>query len=335
MMEVTQLNQASDLPGQWERLAGSYFQRREFLAHCEAWNPCRQRYYLAWKNGQLAAGAVLYSLRLSLLTFARLNLPIAMQIVGIPCSVSCSGLIGPRTETRALLQNLQARERGFLLALNLPSENQVPRGIAAARTLPTLTLEHSFSSWDEYLSTIRADYRRRIKNIVARSKQLQFRQQTCAEFSREHHGLYLQVLARSDAKLEQLGADFFRNLPGDFQMITAERDRRLAGWAITLNAPEGFYFFLGGVDQTENLAHAVYLRLLIEIVKQGIELGAQRIDLGQTAEIPKMRLGGECHPLYLGATHSNPIFRPFLKSASGILGYRRRVPAHHVFGATS
>ena len=55
MMEVTQLNQASDLPGQWERLAGSYFQRREFLAHCEAWNPCRQRYYLAWKNMALAA----------------------------------------------------------------------------------------------------------------------------------------------------------------------------------------------------------------------------------------------------------------------------------------
>lgn len=335
MMEITQLNQASDLPGQWDGLAESYFQRREFLAHCEAWNPCRQRYHLAWKNGQLAAGAVLYSLRLSLLTFARLNLPISMQIVGIPCSVSSSGLIGPRAVTRALLRMLQIKERGFLLALNLASENQVPRGIAAARTLPTLTLEHSFSSWDEYLKTIRADYRRRIRNIVDRSQQLKFRQQTCAGFSREHHGLYLQVLARSDAKLEQLGADFFRHLPGDFQMITSERDGRLVGWAITLNSPEGFYFFLGGVDQGENLTHAVYLRLLIEVVKQGIELGARRIDLGQTAEIPKMRLGGKCHPLYLGATHSNPIFRPLLKSASGLLGYRRQVPAHHVFGANS
>lgn len=333
-MDLVQLNNVSELPDQWDELAGQYFQRREFLAHCEARNPCRQRYYLAREDGRLVAGAILYSLRLSLLTFARLNLPVMMQIVGIPCSVSCSGLIGQPDQTRALLGNLKKREKGLLLALNLGSENQVPHGVAAARTLPTLTLEHSFSTWDEYLTTIRSDYRRRIKNIETRSQKLRFRPQSCSGFSREHHDLYLQVLEKSDAKLEKLSLNFFRDLPGGFQMISAEREGRLAGWAITLNAPEGFYFFLGGVDRAENIAHAVYLRLLVEVVRQGIELGSRHIDLGQTAEIPKMRLGGECHPLYLGATHSNPIVRPILRGASGILGYRRRVPGHRVFGAS-
>ena len=93
-------------------------------------------------------------------------------------------------------------------------------------------------------------------------------------------------------------------------MITAERDGRLIGWAITLNAPEGFYFFMGGVDQTENRAHPIYLRLLIEVVKQGIELGAKRIDLSKTAEIPKMRLGGESHPRTRGPPTVIPYSNP-------------------------
>jgi hypothetical protein len=333
--DVTRFNQAKDLPDQWDQLAGCYFQQREFLAHCEIWNPCRQRYYMAWENGKAVAGAVLYSLRLSLLTYAKLNLPVTMQIVGVPCSVSCSGLIGSPDRAQALHAHLQQREKGLLLALNLESAGQVPQGVAATSTLPTLTLEHSFKSWPEYLAAMRSDYRRRIRNILVRSDELQIRQQPCDVFTTAHHDLYLQVLGRSDAKLEQLERTFFSHLPDAFEMLTAERDGRLAGWAIVLNAAEGYYFFLGGVDHAEDMAHDVYLRLLVEVARHGIESGARRIDLGQTAEIPKLRLGGQCHPLYLGATHSNSLCRSVLKHVTGLLGYRRQVPLHHVFGGSS
>lgn len=335
MNEVTRFTHANDLPARWDELAGHYFQQREFLAHCEAWNPCRQRYYLAAESGQAVAGAVLYTLRLSLLTFARMNLPVMMQIAGVPCSVSCSGLIGSPTRVQALHAYLQRQEPGLLLALNLDSVDLVPRGVAATRTLPTVMLEHSFRTWQEYLAALRSDYRRRIRNIMARSDRLQLRMQSCGDFGPEHHGLYLQVLSRSDAKLERLETDFFRRLPGGFRMLTAERDGRLAGWAIVLNAVEGYYFFLGGVDHVEDAAHDVYLRLLVEVARNGIESGARRIDLGQTAEIPKMRLGGHCRPLYLGATHSNTFPRAVLRGAIGLLGYRRQVPPHHVFGGAS
>lgn len=335
MNEVTRFAHADDLPARWDELAGHYFQQRGFLAHCEAWNPCRQRYYVASDSGQAVAGAVLYTLRLSLLTYARMNLPVTMQIVGVPCSVSCSGLIGSPARVQALHAHLLRRERGLLLALNLDSPAQVPRGVAATRTLPTVMLEHSFRTWQEYLAAMRSDYRRRIRNIMARSDRLQVRLQACSDFGPEHHGLYLQVLSRSDAKLERLETGFFRHLPDGFRMLTAERDGRLAGWAIVLNAAEGFYFFLGGVDHAEDTAHDVYLRLLVEVARHGIECGARRIDLGQTAEIPKTRLGGRCHCLYLGATHSNAIHRAVLRGAIGFLGYRRQVPAHHVFGGAS
>jgi hypothetical protein len=334
-MEIARYEHAGDLPEEWDELAGQYFQRREFLAHCEAWNPCAQRYYLAREDRRAAAGAVLYSLRLSLLTFARLDLPVTMQIVGIPCSVSCPGLIGAPAPATALHAALRRREHGLLLALNLDSADRVPRGVAATRTLPTVTLEHSFGSWREYLAAMRSDYRRRIGQILARSDRLLLHEQDCRDFSARHHELYLQVWRRSEAKLERLGLEFFRNLPGAFRLLAAESSGRLVGWAIVLNAAEGCYFFLGGVDHADDAAHDVYLRLLVEVARHGIESGARRIDLGQTAEIPKLRLGASCHPLYLGATHSNLLFRSALKGAIRYLGYRRRVPRHHVFGGAA
>ncbi len=334
-MDLARFEHVSELPDQWDELAGHYFQQREFLAHCEAWNPCRQRYYLAQENGRAVAGAVLYSLRLSLLTYARFNLPISMQIVGVPCSVSCSGLIGPTDRATALHAGLQRREKGLLLALNLESSEQVPRGVAATWTLPTVTLEHSFRTWQEYLAAMRSDYRRRIRGILDRTDGVLIRKRECGGFAGEHHDLYLQVWRKSDARLERLTPAFFRRLPDRFRMLTAESNGKLAGWAIVLDADEGSYFFLGGVDHAAGAGHDVYLRLLVEVVRHGIESGATRIDLGQTAEIPKSRLGARRRSLYLGATHHNTLYRSALKRAIGFLGYRGQKPLHRVFGGAS
>lgn len=331
MMDIIKLDRAADLPDDWDREAGHYFQQRVFLAHCEAWNPCGQCYYVAREGQRLVAGAVVYGLRLSLLTFARRDLPVSMRIVGVPCSVSRPGLIGSPGASRDLLDHVRLEEEGFLLALNLETPDLIPGGFSSARTLPTLVLESKGWSWGEYLESMRADYRRRVNMILFRSLELEIGSAPCREFSREHYDLYLQVWRRSDAKLEKLMPDFFRNLPPAFRMITAHHEGNLAGWAVTLETPNGLDFFLGGIAYDRNRKQAIYLRLLLEIVRMGIASGAPRIDLGQTAEIPKMRLGAVCHSLHMGASHSNPFFRFLLNRTSGFLEYRRQVPEHHVF----
>lgn len=335
MMDIVRVNHAVNLPDSWDEVADHYFQERAFLAHCETWNPCRQSYRLAMRGGRLVAGAVQYELRLSLLTFAKIDLPVTMRIAGVPCSVSQPGLIGSKPEARVLLDNLRQEKQGFLLALNLDGKALVPEGFTAARTLPTVVIEPFCHTWNEYLDSMRSDYRRRVRKILAGSDRLTIGTAPCREFSPEHLHLYLQVWGRSDAKLEKLNLDFFRNLPRDFSMITADLDGRLVGWAIVLETAAGLDFFLGGVDYETNLEQTVYRRLLVEIVRKGIESGAARIDLGQTAEVPKMRLGGICRSRHMGYTHANPILRVLLDRASGFLEYRRSVSEPHVFGRPS
>jgi hypothetical protein len=55
------------------------------------------------------------------------------------------------------------------------------------------------------------------------------------------------------------------------------------------------------------------------------------IDLGQTAEIPKMRLGGKLESRYMEAHHSNKLFNQLLKLAEKTLAYNRKVPMVNVF----
>ena len=70
---------------------------------------------------------------------------------------------------------------------------------------------------------------------------------------------------------------------------------------------------------------------MLNIIEDAISLKAEYIDLGQTAEIPKMRTGGLPEKRYMEARHSNKIFNKILKKAEGALEYKRKLETVHVF----
>jgi len=324
------LDNALSLPDEWDAMADCYFQRKKFLLHCQNWNHCNQRYYVAYENDELITGAVVYTLRLNLFTYYKLSLPITMQITGIPCSVSCGGLVGKSNRTLELFENICLQEKGLKLALNIDSIDGVPRKIFAGNTLPVIKFKNNFSSTNDYLKSLRADYRRRLDLINKKSSALQFTQNSCSKFTIEMYHQYIRVYERSNAKLERLDYRFFKYLPSEFKLIVARANGTLAGWFITLNADSKLYFFLGGLNYSMNEELETYHRLLQEIILQGINSGAQYIDLGQTAEIPKMRLGGESQSKYMIANHSNMI-NILLRASKKLLEYKNDFPKHHVF----
>ena len=63
---LDRIESPADLPDRWDELSTDYYQQREFLRHCHTYNPCRQRYYVLTRNGEIQAGAVAYTLTLNL-----------------------------------------------------------------------------------------------------------------------------------------------------------------------------------------------------------------------------------------------------------------------------
>jgi len=328
--EIKNISRALDLPENWDSAALDYFQTREFLNHTEKYNPCNQRYYLLYRKGIFETGVVVYTLKLNLLTYLNIPSPFRMNIAGIPCSVSAGGVIGNPNYLSQMIGTIKTREKGLLLFLNLASKIEEETMISG-KTLPTIILSNHFQTWEDYEGTMKADYRRRVRQLALPFSGIQKQQFACSRFESLMYDQYLEVLKRSKGKLETLSLEFFRNLPSNFNLTAFYNAGKLIGWYISSTFHEKFYFFLGGLDYKVNRQFNTYFNILLNVVREGIEKGASVIDLGQTAEIPKLRLGGKLVEKTMGAYHSNRIMRSLLKAGKSLLEYSTVVQETHVF----
>ena len=328
-MEMDRLDRAEELPAEWDEAAADCYQKREFLLHCQRHNPCRQRYYLLSENGRLLSGAVVYTLRLDLFTYRGIRSPVTIRIVGIPASVSSAGLVGDPSFHGRFLSKILPNEPGLVACLNLDA---VPYGspMFVGRTWPDIVLTNRFDSWESYCAALRSHYRRRLLRVIDDSSDFEMRRSSCASFTDEMHALYLEVFRRSEGKLECLSAGFFQNLPAAFCLSTYSAGGRVRGWTITVRDGDRLSFFLGGQDYTGS-PEKLYLVKLLDIVKQGVSSRVGSIDLGQSAEVPKMRLGGVPREKLMLAYHRRAIPRALLRAGMGVLSYRKRLPPAHVF----
>lgn len=330
MVEFKCLHESSKLPIEWDDLADNYFQQTKFLQHTEKFNPCKQRYYLCFENKKLVSGAIMYSLYLDLFTFIKIKSPIKMNIVGVPCSVSSQGLIGQNESIEALKQYITNAEKGFKLFLNLKNKPATVLS-ASGRTLPTILLQNRFSDWNNYKSALRSNYRRRLNQINSRNPTIGFERKQNIDFTQEMYYQYLQVYKRSSGKLEKLNVDFFKNLPKEFILTACYNKDVLLGWNLALEIKETCYFFLGGINYKHNRKYNTYLRLLSFLIKNGITQKFKYIELGQTAETPKMRMGGKPIELYMEASHSNLLLNKIIKLSSSLLEYKAKLENTTVF----
>lgn len=321
MIEFRCIDKTNQLPNDWDVLAENYFQKRKFLNHAEKFNPCQQRYYLCTENEKSVAAAIVYSLRLDIFTYLKVKSPVKMNIIGVPCSVSASGMFGETNALEALKNYIFQQEKGLTIALNLtekPGEN----ANACGKTLPTIVFDNQFADWNNYLSSLRSNYRRRLKLINQQNENLYFRKKTCSEFTMEMHNQYLEVYNRSKGKLEKLTFDFFRNLPEEFILTVCYINNEVSGWNIALKDNSIYFFFLGGINYMQNKTHHTYFRLLTQLMRDGIENKATKIELGQTAETAKMRMGGKPEILYIEAHHSSKFVNYLLKKFGAFLEYK-------------
>lgn len=330
MIVYQQYKTAQELPNNWDELAENYFQKRSFLTYIEKYNPCQQRYYQIIIDDNIVAFASVYTLNLDLLTYLKIKSPIKMKIVGIPVSISSSGIFGEISAIDILKRHIYNQEKGFILMLNLnqiSNNNNCPSG----PTLPTIILHNNFEDFNHYIKELRSDYRRRYYQIFKDHHLFSMLKLKNSDFNELMYNQYVEVYQRSKGKLEKLNLDFFRNLPKEFKLTALSIDNQIIGWNIYLIDDDTLFFFLGGINYKLNLIHKSYLRLLYNLIKEGIELKVNKIDLGQTAEIPKMKLGGIPETKYMEAKISNKFLNHILKQFEKKLTYNIQLQSFNVF----
>jgi hypothetical protein len=321
---------AADLPGEWDGAVKDYFQTREFLTHTEKYNSCDQRYYTFYNDNSFAAGLVVYTLKLDLFTYSFIRCPLSMNIGGIPCSVSSSGFIGKLEFLVQVINQVKTKEKGFLVILNLAVRPEM-QDVMIGNTLPTIIFDNEFRSWNSYIGSLKSEYRRRIKRSAEQFESIIKNRGDCTLFTKAMYKLYLAVLDHSKGKLETLSYNFFHQLPERFSLTAFHFEDNLLGWYISVSHENQFYFFLGGINYKLNDRFKTYSNLLQDLLEEGIRFNRPIIDLGQTAEISKIRLGGKIKEKWMVVHHSKWLFRKLLITSRKILEYSEKFPVNHVF----
>lgn len=315
----------------WNTLVTDYYQTSDFTTHLEIYNKCCQRYYVLYVNEILTAGAIVYTLPVNLLTFSQKKLTISMNVIGVAASVDSSGLIGNPDYFDRIINYITENEKGVILFLNYESaikHNQ----LIQLNALPTIILKHNFTDFGSYLNDLRHPYRRRVVHAINMFEEVIKTSESCNVFTDEHYRLYLNVMARTKTRLEILSKDFFKNLPGNFILTSYyNKEKELLIWHITCEFKNVYSFLFGGISYEKRDKFDAYYNNLIGIIRDGIDKGYKTINFGQTAEVPKMRLGGECFPKKMFIYHRNIFIRFIFKVLRKQIGYKGNFNALKVF----
>lgn len=291
----------------------------ELLTLLETTNPCGQSYHVAEQ-----AFLVSYQLPLNLLTFRNRALKIPARIIGLPISLSMSPLLAADEQSgQELVRAVMGQTKGLCVALNLDRPL-----LGNDRTLSNFSFQNQFDSFDHYLYSLRSSYRRNALGSLRAGAHLVFKPISPQDFSPDHYSLYRRVVGRSDYPLETLPLAFFKGCDCEIVEVRDQAEQLLAVLVLK-GSGDRLHFMFCGFDRDDEVR--LYQNLLLHIIRKGIEEGYGSIDLGQTSEEAKLRLGALEQFKYLGLHHSNPLLDRLLRPLTSLFSYRGGQTLHQVF----
>ena len=220
-------------------------------------------------------------------------------------------------------------------------------GFIKLDSLPYVNMQVRWSTFDEYLNSMRHNYRRQIKNSLFNktekniaiqeyhsSKDLSSNSEILMVFKpsefdhKKFFKLYLQVMDRAETKLEILTEDFFKNvfeqLDSKSMILAVVKDNSIYGAAYLVLHSNKITFLLVGLDYNYQDYHNVLMNILYGIILIAIDKKCKSIELGQTSYELKQRIGGRCTDEYF-----------FLKSSSVVINTIVRIFKPLLFPKTS
>lgn len=217
-----------------------------------------------------------------------------------------------------------AEEAEFMLVQNFvslggPAGEELNRRNFAPVPIPhTAVVPVPYSSFEEYLGSMRAQYRRRAQQTLKRSASLQIEHlRDFAAEADELARLWFSIYQRArEVRREILPPAFFRgvsSLPEASVLVARRPDASIAAFALLLDDDHTLSFVQCGFEE-EARDEAAYFRLLYEIVRLGIDSGFDLVDLGITTLKPKLDVGAVPVPQWAWLKHRNPLLQRAIRA---------------------
>ncbi len=202
----------------------------------------------------------------------------------------------------------------------------------------SLDLPSEWTRFDDYLNALSSKYRVRVKRAFKKLGTIELK-----EFNVERilahktriNDLYQQVCNNSAVNMVHLHADYFVHLKYDlednFRLFGYFKEGQLVGFFTTIKNGEDLEAHFLGYDLEHNAEHQLYLNMLYEIIKTGIETGSKRIVFARTAHEIKSSVGAVAEEMSLFLKHENCLFNWVLPYVLPLLSPREEWVARQPF----
>lgn len=323
MIEV--FTKAASLPRVWDEIfADNGYLSRYHIGILEKCNPCDQKYILI--NNRSAF--IVYKLKLNIFSYAKLNLQLGVSMIGIPCSVSKPGYKIQEQDALALEGYIKDQKKSCVI-LNA-EEPMTSNVLIQGETLPTCKLSIQWESFEGFMQSLRSHYRYRLNKALRKGAQLVVKKlEDNSLFDEKLYSLYENVFERSQYKLEKLNMDFFKEMPTSIYVFYIEEEP--AAFVQLSAQDKELLFVFGGLDYELNHQYDLYMNMLLFILRHGIENKYLSIDMGQTAEDAKLKLGCSQAKRYMYIYHPNAAIRLLISMFVKKLSYKPIEPRFKLY----
>lgn len=195
----------------------------------------------------------------------------------------------------------------------------VKKGFTEFDIQPNMVLHLHFRDFDDYLTAMSTKYRTRAKRAFKKlDGGIEKRELSLVEIQRELpriYALYKEVAKNAGFNMVDLNEIYLfalkRDLPEHFKMFAYyEGSKMLAFYTVIQNGDELEAHFLG-YDKAHNHDRQLYLNILYDIVRLGLECNCHSIVFARTALEIKSSIGAVAHDLFCYLRHQNNLANKF------------------------
>ena len=270
-------------------------------------------------------------------------LSIPLLICGHPVGVGQSHLqMRPGTDPTALVevldrtaQELARSHKAKLILFKEFTQSEADelqslttRSYACSQSVLTWTLNSEWTTFDDYYATrskrTRANMRKYSGQLEAAGMTVEQRQgaEGVPElFTDDVYRLYENVLDRAAFRFEKVPLSFFQELAREFpeesRFAFIRQADSVVGFTCGLGTGQHHALLYCGIDYERNEEAAIYFNTLYRGLAAAIDTGVQTINVGQSADEFKRRLGCTSAPLFIFTKPISPLlglgFRLFVR----------------------
>jgi len=205
----------------------------------------------------------------------------------------------------------------------------VEKGFTEFDIQPNMVLDLPFRDMDEYLAAMSTKYRTRAKRAFKKLDGIERRELSHAEIQQELptiYNLYREIANNAGFNMVDLNEQYLAALELDlsehFQMFAYYLEGKLIAFYTTIRNQDELEAHFLGYEKALNHDYQLYLNILYDIVKIGLDAGCKSIVFARTALEIKSSIGAVALDLSCYLRHQHPVVNKF---APTILDYLKPV----------